>query len=697
MGLLMVLGVVLSSMTMSGVASASSAGCPNERSPGFRSYLPDCRAYELVSPNYKEGFPVRVAGVSEQGSEVLAYSFGSFSGVEDSSPLGQPYAFRRSEEDWQSLPLDAPFDEFSLYSLEGVSPDFQHDLWGARIPTSPRREDLYSGPPRGPFAHVGPDQPPGVEGKAVLTFLGASEDLSHALFLDRSPSREEINRLWPGDTTANGGLPSLYEYAGTENGEPRLVGLGDSGHLISDCGTSLGSFPEGDTYNAVSASGATVFFTASACGAPGPPVNEIYARIEGSQTVAISEPSKADCSECLLAGPANAEFRGASHDGSEVFFTTAQQLLPGATGPSANLYEYDFHGPLGGRVSLVSHGDAIEANVLGVARVSEDGSHVYFVATGELTGANGEGQAPTAGAPNLYVAKSACSAGEADCVDPAEHISFVATLVDSDSQDWNAVDVRPVQATPDGRFLVFQSSVDLTADQKGPEAGQVFEYDAQTERLIRVSRGQNGYNGDGNSEIDAATIPRQDYEQDPPIQRYTHLAVSGNGSRVFFSTKHALTPGALGGFNNAYEYHDGQVNLISDGVDITEVSGGSAVELIGTDESGMDVFFLTADRLVPQDTDAQTGVYDARINGGPAPATSPASCLGSACRGAGGEPLLPLAPASISVSAEAVGAPIVAKSAPRPGTVKKKKKKGHRHPASRRNRHRSKKASRRRK
>jgi hypothetical protein len=34
---------------------ANEAACPNEASSGFRTYLPDCRAYELVSPVYKDG------------------------------------------------------------------------------------------------------------------------------------------------------------------------------------------------------------------------------------------------------------------------------------------------------------------------------------------------------------------------------------------------------------------------------------------------------------------------------------------------------------------------------------------------------------------------------------------------------------------------------------------------------------------
>src|SRR4030081_2086522 len=42
----------------------------------------DCRVYELVSPVFKEGFPVQIMGVSESGSQLLAQSSGTFSAPE---------------------------------------------------------------------------------------------------------------------------------------------------------------------------------------------------------------------------------------------------------------------------------------------------------------------------------------------------------------------------------------------------------------------------------------------------------------------------------------------------------------------------------------------------------------------------------------------------------------------------------------
>jgi hypothetical protein len=704
-GVSIVLAVVVL-MSMSGVASASVGGCPG---PGVRIF--DCRVYELVSPVYKEGFPVAVEGVSEDGSQVLARSLGSFSNPEDAAGFGTSYETVRGEQGWGTTALAMPFSEFSIYSVEGVSPDFQSSFWFGSTPAQSnfvgsQPEDLYFGPLDGPLARVGPLRP-SQGAPSALAFVGASEDLRHGLFVMHSPRVGlEESSLWPGDTTAAELLPSLYEYeyTGREDAEPRLVGVSNvgvpgsvgAGHLISDCGTYLGSFPRGDDYNAVSAGGTTVIFTAAKkaeCGGPGPLVNEVYARVGESptvqaHTVAISEPSKADCKVCLTSEGLrrDALFQGASRDGARVFFMTEQELLPGVKG--GNLYVYDFNAPSGEKVYCVSVPVAGEAGVRGVARVSEDGSHVYFVAAGALAGVNREGKTPIEGGSNLYVFSSECPGGGTVCGGPVKRTSLVATLSGSDGVDWAVRDRRPVQATPTGGFLVFQSAADLTPDQEGrEEAGQVFEYDARTEMLVRVSRGQGGYNEDGNSREYQATIPVQNYELAwRPIQRVTNLAVSGDGSRVFFSSPAALTPHALNGVViheeegtrvyalNVYEYHDGQVGLISDGHDTVLTHGNSAVELIGTDESGGDVFFVTADSLVPQDTDTQVDVYDARVDGGFASLPVVAPCLADSCQDASVGPPSLLAPATSSVSGEGVSSVSQRTTAPRKKSAGRRRK-----------------------
>src|ERR1019366_7389838 len=79
---------------------------------------------------------------------------------------------------------------------------------------------------------------------------------------------------------------------------------------------------------------------------------------------------------------------------------------------------------------------------------------------------------------------------------------------------------------------------------------------------------------------------------------------------------------------DVYLWHNGEVNLISDGNDN---SGG--VVYAGMSGTGSDIFFATPTQLVAQDTDTLGDIYDARIGGGfPAP-TPESSCAGEACQG----------------------------------------------------------------
>lgn len=714
-----VLPMLIAFLAIAGTeAAVASSGCPNESLLGFQAYLPGCRAYEMVSPSYKEGFSTPAVGVAEDGQQVLAESNGSYLTPEGSEPegigpFGLTYRLMRTAAGWASAPIDAPFAKFPKFEVIGLSPDFASSLAFGSVPGQ-SSADLYIRPAGGTLTEVGPGAPPGIRETSV-NFIGASEDLTHSLFSAFSPSEGlEEDGLWPGDTTTGGRRPSLYEYTGSGNPEPTLVGVSDEhrlahvaeSHLISNCGTLLGGGHQpqgGDVYNAISASGALVFFTAEECGGS-PTVKELYARVDQERTIAISEPpfiaGRACAGACVTTEntPGTrkpAAFVGASLDGSWVYFMTQQSLVNGdeaGDGSGMDLYGAEImHGAVTRLVQVSSggEGDATPgsgAEVMGVSRVSEDGSHVYFVAAGTLTGVNGEGKAPVAGAPNLYVFSRQCPEGEANCGDPVERTSFVATLsATEDGADWGSADVRPVQTTPEGRFLVFQSTADLTPDQEGrKEAGQVFEYDAQAETLARVSRGQNGYNEDGNSGEYPAKIPIQNEElgraSTPARTRFYALAMSADGSRVVFTSEDALTPQALRGITNIYEAHDGHVGLISDGHDVLTESGHTTTSLIGIDESGSDVFFTTADALVPQDTDAQVDIYDARIDGGFAPVPEPVPCSPAACRGSAGESLSLLTPLSTSVVAEAVGAPVGTGPLPKHKVTKKKAKKRKRAP-----------------
>ncbi len=437
---------------------ANQAGCAakTETSPGYRLYLPDCRAYELVTPPYKEGGVVldELGAVSTDGSRVIVGAGGAFAGADNLwfSPVRNPgtttYEFARGADDWQSTALTPPASEYSHSALMAVSAaSFETTLWSAQQMGLPYHENIYlrTGPNKSEFNLIGPGTPWNEKGEEILAnelleptevlhLVGASRDLSHSLFAIRSSNPAGNSDLWVGDTTELH-KESLYEYlyTGAANSEPILVGIknnealhgsshiNEHAELISNCGTELGSGGSGEAeagqkgsvYNAVSSNGEAIFFTALACSKNTPPeVDELYARIGSQQTVAISEPSKADCEACdTTTGLGSATFEGASQSGEKVFFTTAQELLPGQTGE--NLYEYDFGGPMAGaghpdgKISLISGGSSAP-EVQGVVRVSENGERVYFVAKSVLTSQPdlslpAEHQVAEAGADNLYV------------------------------------------------------------------------------------------------------------------------------------------------------------------------------------------------------------------------------------------------------------------------------------------------------
>jgi hypothetical protein len=680
--------------------------CPNAelRVEAHSTSLPDCRAYEQVSPAFKNGQPALKQRVGVGGSTVSFDSLGAFDNPpNDGTAEGGVYVATRAAAGWSTVPINPSAEQFQVGlaftyfvpSESGETTDFTPTLGEtlftqAPIGAKPIDSRLYRRDPDGAFTEVGPISPPSrvagwTQGDAeeddapLAAYAGATHDLSHIFFVQGTGH----NWYWPGDSSVR---TSLYEYTGTGNTEPSLVGIkpgpeesqsrpAEGARLVSQCGIILGGGARGgsptdeteDEYNSISTlpaseEGRTVFFTALAkgpeCeasgGTVGPPANELYARIAGSKTIAISEPSVDDCASCDVANPKPALFQGASADGSRVFFLSEQSLFSGARGEAGvDLYEFDFNARNPHeKISLIatnlsSYNEG--APLAGVLRVTEDGSRVYFASTAKLAAnTDAKGQEAVVGEDNLYVYDTETG-----------NTTFVATLSPGDAPNWNPSDTRPSEATPDGRYLLFLSMNDLTQDASG-EGGQLYRYDADTNSLVRVSIGSDGFNDNGNGGAPAG-FAEQSFGN---VDRAGPQAVSitSDGSKVFFRSREALTPQALDSAcafeeegaclaraQNVYEWEDGHVYLLSDGQDAHAVFRGSAVTLIGASPSGSDVFFTTADALVSQDGDTQQDIYDARVDGGfPAPA-SPSACTGD-CQGSGTVPPVFASPASASLT-----------------------------------------------
>jgi hypothetical protein len=672
-------GIWLGSME---AAPAVATACPNAQ---FRSgpseHLPDCRAYEQVSPVQKGGLdavalqPLQPAQSSAcQGGAPCTIAYmnvgAAFAGA-PGNDITNAYLASRGTEGWQTTPLAPPTPEAPANSLAKVSYAFSGDLSQSivRVPL----QQLTEGAPSGVYnlfqrqeggtyslvTAIAPPDPPEAgcgrcfETQDVPAFAGASSDFSHVIF----EANDALLAGAPGP-----GVENLYEATG---GEVRLVGYLPDGEIDMHGATAGGGINAVSEHahelaHAISQSGADVLFEAAAEGEPDPEqagMMELYDRIDGSSTtdsstVEISAPASGarsqDCeTKKAVCNPEPARFWAASADGSVIYFTSKAALTkqsytgaeptsgPPQENPGDDLYRYD----LATRTLADLTSDADNetedpngASVLGVVGASEDGSYVYFVADGNLAAG------ATSGSPNLYVWHEAA--------DGASAVTFIATLqppslqeekniealrggeleYHSDIADWTS---RPTESqayvTPDGKHLAFMSVNHLTGyDNEDPVTEEpdheVFEYSAETDQLVCASCDPSRDPPLGSAFLGARLGERVSTPFHQP------RSLSDDGSRVFFSSPDPLVPGLAGGSVKVFEYENGAPQLISG------MEGGGEAVFLDASASGNDVFLATRERLALSDLDELADVYDARVDGGRAAPVTAAQCVGGTCQ-----------------------------------------------------------------
>jgi hypothetical protein len=630
----------------------------------------------MVTPSYKEGYPLLLSGnISADGSKAIVSGLSAIAetqGAGEEVLQGDAYVDERRSDGWVLSPLNAPLSEFVGQRPLAYEADSGASLWNQHTPSqSGQTRGLYSRSGAGVYNYLGPlnvpfegeETEPGnwMEGfeKHYDQPIAATSDYGHVIVYAR---RSED--FWK-EIDETQGQQSIYEYSGTNNSRPILVGVNGSTkgthNLVGRCGTLLGSGSSssksqpGSLFNALSSDGETVFFTAEACPS-GPAVAEVFARRHGALvapgTAETVDVSASECSEACGAGKSGAEFEGASEDGRIVYLTSTQKLTNDAVdgtsgggasaaeggdcalipeGPSpggCNLYMYDFNlqGPecqaAHHCLRLVAGGE-----VLGVAGIAGDGHRIYYVRR-------------MAGAPDLYVYD----------VDTGES-RLVATLSYTGEEEeetiWQREYRRPVEVSgEDGRYLIFVSRTpQLTTDDHAVNS-QLFEYDAVTGELVRISKGEDGYNENGNAVkvgvtpesiagVSEALGDKSDFKSG--VDR---LNISFDGRTVVFKTRGRLSPFASSAEQNCasvYEFRtpgllsEGSVHLISDGADAQFRKGlcGAGFEFM--DATGNNILFSTDDALLPTDVDGgQQDVYDARVEGG-LPLPSSVLCADAEC------------------------------------------------------------------
>jgi hypothetical protein len=642
-------------------APALADDCPNAalRAQNNSTQLPDCRAYEQVSPVFKEGFSPAPTGFTDDGR--LAFlSNGNYANNGNgaaANPGGNMYLATRGAGGWVTKGL-APHgpdyyvetygDGTSIWNV-AFSSDLRSSLWVMRRgDQSNAVRDVYVRRPDDSFTRIG-----SALGAATFQHAAsqvASDDLSHVAF-----------------SIFHGGS---YEYVGTGNDEARRVDVDNAGQPLTsgpECDrTTVGRY-DGTFHHAISSDGRVIFLT---CADVNDAPHSVYARVDGTTTIAVSG------SQCTRApsdpggacdAPAGSVIQGASADGTRVYFTTSQQLVNGDTDDTNDLYECDIPAGTLAPVGSINpcpglhqvSGAAADANVQGVTRLSEDGSRAYFVATGVLASNTGANDASAvAGDDNLYVwTRSAAH--------PGGETRFVAKLDPADGV-WGSDPVagRLAQTTDDGRYLVFASYAALI--DHGPQADtdgarDIYRYDAETGALTRLSTGVDGQGGNEPG-ADASFTVIVDRPSVPTLH-VTRTAMSDDAASVVFNTTEALAPSDTNGTIDVYLWREGRVSLISSGkpsddsrflVNSDPLGAGVPNNLTLISPSGRDVYFTTTARMVSSDTDTVFDIYDARVDGGFDLATAPV-CSGDACQGTPGAPPPPTTPGSTSSPGQQTG------------------------------------------
>lgn len=689
--------------------------CPGNRQfrTGTSASLPDCRAYELVSPIEKNNGDIlslladpdtgNRATLDQSSADGAKFVYGTYRAFGDaqSAPANSAYLATRTPQGWTSQGISPPrgknlvetnttietqFKAFSPDLCSGwVLQESDALLAGGAVEGFPdlyRRENC--GATAGTYQALTTIKPLDRTPKEYLLELqGVSADGSHAIFraTDSLSGTPDLGLL----------EPLLYESFGA--GRMRLVCVLPNGSAVTTSCTA-GTAPTGAketgrdfaVSHAISADGSRIFWSEAPDGLGTSP-GKIYVRINGRQTRAVSAEGEA------MSGSEGAFYWTAAGDGSRAIFSagSSKELNEG----DGDLYSFEL---AGNTTTLIAHG------VYGVLGASEDARRVYFLSKAALGGA------AVAGRPNLYLYQAGAAGGP----------TFIATLSAQDALGAATGVFSPVnpeasshtaQVSADGLQAVFMSSASLTGfdntDQNSGQAdAEVYRYDATTASLDCLSCNPTGARPSGRNILPGRASGQWAAARLPLIQTQLYpspRALSADGQRVFFDSFEALVPADANGKQDVYEWEASgegdcgpETNTFSRtaGGCVALISSGTSPddsELVDASQSGDDAFISTSAGLLPQDP-GLIDIYDARVGGGfPLPPTPPAACEGEACQGPPSPPA-DQTPASSSFR----GAGNVREGAKKPGCskgkVKKRKKnkcvKRHRR-AHRKNKHKS--------
>jgi hypothetical protein len=643
--------------------------CPNDAfRQGAGAQLPDCRAYELVSPFDKGGgdvqprlnipaFEARMDEASLSGEELTFSAYRAFQNPA-SAPFSSQYLSRRSAGGWGTEAISPPQEGEAfvnpLIPIDNLYRAFSPDLSQAWLMTDTEpvlgpgglagHPNIYRRDNQSDTYAACTTALPQKEEKGTQApqLQGFSADGNLAVFRVQNKLTDNAS-----DETPPGSDTPIYQlYACSFEGGSvavHLVSVLPSGVASSLENTAGGpgnlkfNFHQGRTESlehAVVADGSKVFWTASSSADASLP-GALYLRLNPaaaetpSSECEESEPQAA-CTVLISAGPAR--FWTAADDGSVAIFSEGGDL---------NEYEV-----------ATAETRSIAEEVVGVLGASEDVGRIYFLSEAEI------GEEGQAGEPNLYLYDKV-----------AEATTFIATLSQLDgtqagrlpSPGSAAPGLHTARVTPDGSVVAFMSNdadlaeevagYDNTDQSGGGPAAEIYRYAAgKGLACISCNRGgqrprgrqiQNKFLSANTSLYAASMLPTW------LNALYAPRVLSSDGDRIFFEAFEPLVLADTNGKADVYQWEaldkgsceeaDSTFDPQSQGC-LSLLSSGKSTsdsQFVDASPSGDDVFIRTASPLLAWDPGA-IDIYDARIEGGlPAPPLPPdpeEECDGEACQ-----------------------------------------------------------------
>ncbi|HEY2768372.1 MAG TPA: NHL repeat-containing protein [Solirubrobacteraceae bacterium] len=659
--------------------SAAADSCPNAaiRSQQRSASLPECRAYEMVSPVQKGGgniaaLPGRTESAAD-GNSIQFFSKTAFGDAIGSEMPGAEYIAERGTEGWLTHSIN-PAQRSGFFTTGapsryiGLSPDLTKGVFYARSPVLPGhpnveglqnlylRSDLQAGGAGSyellseAFAPLETPKGESVD-RPTINFDWASADWSRIIF-------DTYSNLTPETSALDPSHPKVYEW---HDGTVTFVGVlpdsacvsppclasesvgGDGGGIGQPAGGPNGpSFEEAWTMNSISADGSRIVFEADPLTTEAVvftnssfTFGRLYMRINGATTIQLN---KSERTTPDPRGDQPARFLAATPDDSKVFFETDEALTNDSEMPDNNLYMYDTEAPAGKHLTLVSvdhepsDGGYRRVETAPSPATNEDGSFVYFYSQQKLI----------AGQPNPIPNENGFQ--RALYVWHGGTIRLITYHIGQGFEpEWGEGSVReansPVRGadefrmSADGRKVAFASFNPNTAQRAGVPADvartrqvEIYVYDYDTDTLTCASCDPGGAlpTSSAGFETKADGILANS-------TKYLSNAMSRDGRYVFFDTGDPLVAQDANGRRDVYEYDTvtGEVHLLSGGTCACDATFAEA------SPDGSNAFFTTRQRLVRADIDNNTDLYDVRVDGGIAAQNDapPAACAGEECRG----------------------------------------------------------------